>query len=403
MSIGALSYVAPIRRVRPPIAPDFALLEEATSLFEGGRALESIPKTLAHLFPGTTVPDLTREPFRFVQGSSRVTVRVDGDTLLVSVPLVRLPVGGRAVAALRYVLGTIATTGQLYQPRLRGEELHLEYADAVTRSHPVKLLEVLRGMPTEADDRDDWLIGEFGAAPVDRADIRALSAEEHEAAARFWHAHWAEIEELCKDSQRKRSLFFLNDVTAYAIWRPRFVLPLSGFLGVRLREASSMWNDGEEDPSKRETGLAKFAREMRELPANELAKSLGHADYALSPLAEGTPPIIARYFASGDYIEKVEGLRTAGKSYEAALSLATALTYLVARYAWPPDVEHAITGALEAAAGKPWREAARVLFEAAKGLGEKFGAEDEGDAKGDGEDDDEDDGADASDGEEEAR
>ena len=49
------------------------------------------------------------------------------------------------------------------------------------------------------------------------------------------------------------------------------------------------------------------------------------------------------------------------------------------------------------------REAARVLFEAAKGLGEKFGAEDEGDAKGDGEDDDEDDGADASDGEEEAR
>jgi hypothetical protein len=409
MSIGALSYVAPIRRIRPPVAPDFALLEEATSLFEGGHAVESIHKTLAHLFPGTTIPDLSREPLTFVQGSSRVTLRIKDDVLVASVPLVRLPEGGRAVAALRYVLGTIATTGQLYQPRLRGDEIHLEYADALHRSHPAKILEVLRAMPTEADDRDDWLAGEFGATPLDRADIRPLSPEELDVASRFWRAHWVEVEELCKDSQRKRSLFFLNDVTAWAIWRARFVLPLSGFLGVRLAEAANTWNDSNEDPTKRESALAKFAREMRDVRPEDLARSLGHAEYALSPLAEGTPPVIGRYFDGSDYIAKVDSLRTSGKSYDAAISLAVAFTYLAARYAWPTEVEHALTGALEAAAGKPWREAAQSLYEAAKALGERFGSADPEAAEGgdegeeDAEDGDEGEDEGDADGEEEAR
>jgi hypothetical protein len=384
MPIGALTHVVPIRRIKPPVAPDYALLEEATALYEEGRAVEAIHKTLAHLFPGMMIPDLTREPLSFVQSSARVVVRMKGDVLHASVPLVRLPQGGRAVAALRYVLGTIATTGQLYQPRLRGEEIHLEYADAVGRSHPTKLLEVLRTMPTEADDRDDWLIGEFGATPIDRAEIQPLTPEELDRAAPFWRAHWAEVEELCKDSQRKRSLFFLNDVTAYAIWRARFVLPLSGFLGVRLREGSNVWNDGREDPQKRESLLAKFAREMRDVAPEELAKSLGHADYALSPLSEGTPAVLGHYFAGGDYLEKVDGLRTSGKAYDAAISLATAFTYLAGRYAWPAEVEGAILGALEGAAGKPWREAARILFEAGKALGERAGAEAEDDDEPDG-------------------
>ncbi len=380
MSIGALTYAAPMRHVRPPVAPDFALLEEATALFEAGRVTDAIHKTLAHLFPGVAIPDLSRDPFQFVQGSSRVTVRIRGDELLVTVPLVRLPTGGSAVAALRYVLGTVATTGQLYQPRLRGDELHLEYTDALARSHPTKLLEVLRTMPTEADDRDDWIVGQFGALPLDRAEIRRLAPEELAAASAFWRAHWTEVEALGKESQRKRSVFFLNDLTAYTIWRVRLVLPLCGYLGVRLREASNVFNDAEEDPGKRETALAKFAREMREVSAADLEASLGHADYALSPLAEGTPPAIVRYFGESDYMEKVEGLRTAGKSFEAAFSLATACTFLAGRYAWAPHVEQALDAALQHAAGKPWREAATSLFEETRALADSF---DDDEAKGD--------------------
>jgi hypothetical protein len=388
MSIGALTYVAPLRRIRPPTSPDYAKLEEATSLFESGRAIEAIAGTLEHLFPGVAVPDLTREPLRFVQGSSRVTVRIDGDRLVASVPLVRLPQGGRAVAALRYVLGTIATTGQLYQPRLRGDELWLEYADAVTRSHPSKLLEALRTMPTEADDRDDWLVGEFGATPLDRADITPLGTDELAAATAFWSAHWAEVEALCKDSQRKASMFFLNDVTAWALWRVRLVLPLSGFLGVRLREGAKVWNDADQDPSKREAQLAKFAREMREVSAEDLGASLGHAEYALSPLAEGTPPVVARYFGATSYMEKIESLRTSGKSFEAAFSLATALTYLAGRYAFPAEVEEALHAALRDSAGKLWRDAARGLFDACRALADGYGSEKGGD------DEDADDGTD---------
>jgi hypothetical protein len=94
------------------------------------------------------------------------------------VPLVRLTPTGNAVAALRYALTTISGSGQLYQPRLRGDDLYLEFRDKLTRMHPAKVLEVLRRMPVEADRCDDWLVGQFGAQPLERAAIEPLTEDE---------------------------------------------------------------------------------------------------------------------------------------------------------------------------------------------------------------------------------
>jgi hypothetical protein len=105
----------------------------------------------------------------------QVTARVGRQR---NVPLVRLPPTGNAVAALRYALTTISGSGQLYQPRLRGDELYLEFRDKLTRMHPAKVLEVLRRMPVEADRCDDWLVGLFGAEPLERAAIEPLTEDE---------------------------------------------------------------------------------------------------------------------------------------------------------------------------------------------------------------------------------
>lgn len=391
MSLSSFSFAPAVRRPGTFPALDYELLEAAYALAEEGKLHESIGKVLAHLFPKKPIPDLTREPFTFTQGSSRVSVQLEGEELAISVPLIRLPAGGGTVAALRFLLSRISGSGQLHQPRLRGDAVYLEFRDQVARLHPTKLLEALRRMPLEADSSDDWLIGQFSALPLDRALIDTLDAGELARAQAIWRAHWEEVEELLKESQRKRSLFFLNELTAYALYRLRYALPMCGFVSSRIDEAAGTFNDNDLDPLKREASLAKCARDMKAVSAEELGKSLGHAEYAISPLAEGKAEVFTSYFETGDYLKSIDKLRTTGKSLDAALALASTYTYLLGRFSWPAAMAAELEAGLTQVSGLPWRETASALYAHVEELLEKYG-EDEDEDEGEGENQDDSDG-----------
>ncbi len=380
MPISSFSYPAPVRRRARTPALDYHLLEAGFTLSDEGQAGAAVSKVLAHLFPGRELPDLAREPFHFVQGSSTVSVRLDDERLSVSVPLVRLPAGGNTVAALRYLLTKISGSGQLHQPRLRGDEVYLEFSDEIARLHPAKLLEVLRRMPLEADSADDWLIGQFGAQPLARAEIAPLSADEVARSAAIWRTHWEEVEELLKESQRKRSMFFLNELTAYALYRLRVALPMCGFLSARLDEAFSQFNDSDLEPLKREAALGKCLRDMKPVGADELAANLGHAEYAISPLQEGKAETLTGYFQSGDYLKTIDKLRSTGKSLDAALALASTYCYLLGRFSWPEPIAEALEAGLAKVSGLPWREAVSALFAHTEALLERYDEDGRGDA-----------------------
>ena len=321
MSLTCLTYVPPIRHGTRPRRPDYEQLEAAVALNEEGKHLEAIHKVFAHLFVDVAVPDLTKKAFSFVQGSSRVTAKIDGDDLVMSVPLVRLPEGGRAIAALRFVLTKLAANGQLHQPRLHGDDIYLEYRDRVARMHPAKVVEVLRRMPTQADVNDDWLIGQFGALPLERADLGTLSSDE---LAR------ADID-LARPLARGRGA--VEGVAAQAIdvlperaHRVRGAPPELRAAADRVRRVAARRGRGD---VQRRPGRPEQARGVagegdqghQGRHAGELHGSLGHATYAISPLAEGTPKVLSGYFAGGNYIETIDKYRKTDKQIDAALAL----------------------------------------------------------------------------------
>ena len=395
MSIASPMYAPPIRRRVDAVTQDYELIDAATERFEAGDFLDAVHKVFAHVMPGVAI-DLAAAPATFVQGSSRVTARIDDGIFTLSCPLVRLPAGGGAVAALRYVLSRINGSGQLFQARLRGDDLFLEMKEKISALHPQKLLEVVRRMPSVADQHDDWMVTQFGAIELDRAPIEPVSDAELAAAWELWQTHWRDAEELLKEAQRKRSTWFLNEATSFVLTRIRFALPLCGGVLPRLLESGRTFNDSDVDPMKRETSLAKCIKEMKAVTREELGKSLGHAVYALSPMAEGTPQKLSGFFGPGSYMETIDKYRAGGQVVDAALALAGTCYYLLAHHSWPLEVEEAIQAGLAEASGKPWRDAANSLFAHARTLVEQFGGDDE---EGD-EDDDEDDGEEGSDDEE---
>jgi hypothetical protein len=383
MTLSSLTYTPPIRRRQRSPKLDYELLETAVELAGKGEAKASVLKVYEHLFPTTPIPDLATETFRFTQGSSRVTSKIEGDSLKIAVPLVKLPNGGAAIAALRYVLSKVSGSGQLHQPRLIGDDLHLEFHDKLSRLHPAKVVEALRRMPATADAHDDWLIGQFGALPLERESVLGLSEEEATRAESIWRLHWQEVDELLKESQRKRSLFFLNELTAYAVYRLQSALPLCGFLNARINESASTFNNSDEDPLKRENSLAKCIKDMSAVTSEDLRKSLGHVEYALSPLTEGTPQVLSGYFGEVQYMETIDKLRKSGSPLDGALALACTFNYLLARFSWPDVVRTELEAGLAIASEKSWRDAIGLMYDHAREIAAKYGEDAEGDDEAD--------------------
>jgi len=374
MGLSSLVYTPPLRRDAVGQSLDYAVLEHAVEQYTAGDALEATRSVFRHLFP-EHAPDLS-QPFSFTQGSSRVSVRIDDGVCFVSVPMVKLPANG-GVAALRYVLQSINCSGQLFQGRVRGDDLALEFADKLHALHPHKLIEVLRRMPVEADRHDDWMERQFQATPLDRAPIELLAGPELEKAFEIWKVHWDETEELTKEALRKRSVWFLNEVTGYALHRIRFALPLCGSVLPRLLEAAGTFNDADIDARKRETTLQKFIKEMKAVTPEELAKSLGHVQYAITPHGDGTPEKLSGLIGPGNYRSTIEKYLSSGYSLEAALAMIGTYYYMLATHAWPAEVAAKLKEGLALSSGKPWRDAAGMMLEHAETVVELVSSDEE--------------------------
>lgn len=382
MAISTLDLPQPIRR-RPQVAPrDFAKRDRAIELFDAGHYAESVAETLRYLLPGVPIPDLSVEALCFEQGSARVRAEIDAQGFALSTVLAALTPEAQVTAALRFFLSRISATGQVFQPRLRGEVVTLEFRDPLPLLHPVKLGEVLQRLPMEADNNDAWMVREFGVATPDRADMTPLSADEFERALAIWQGHWAAVDELMNESRRRRSVRFLDALGSYAANQVRYTLPLYGSLRARIQEASDTYTDKDEHPNKRDSVLAKAIKEMRQVDADELRACLGHARYAINPLQEGTPSLLSSMLG-GQRMQTTGELRAVGRSLEAALELIADYLYLLAYHSWPADIEATLRQGLDQASGKPWREAADGLWNHANAIVRTYGSHGERDREED--------------------
>ncbi|MCB1633126.1 MAG: hypothetical protein KDI51_00980, partial [Xanthomonadales bacterium] len=376
MALTALILPTPIRR-RPTLSKrNYDLRDQAIEAHERGEYLQAVELTLAFLLPEQSSVALHEEALCLLQGSARVRIECIGERLRVRALLAELPAQGRATAGLRYFLGRLSSTGQLFQPRLRGEQIALEFEDDLALLHPQKLIEVLQRLPLEADSHDAWLAEQFQLQMPDRAPLTSLSESEWARAWEVWTTHWAAIDELMVESRRRRSLRFLDALGSLAVNQVRYLLPLHGGLRAELAEHADIYTDQEEDPNRRDAALARCIKAMRQVEPARLQTALGHASYAFSPLQEGTVSMIASMLGP-HRLQGTGELRTGGRHLEAALELIADFVYLLTYQIWPEPLEQALREALDQASGKPWREVADLLWHQAAQINRAHGQADE--------------------------
>lgn len=373
MPISALNIATPIRR-RVQVAPrDFARRDHAISRFDAGDFVDSINATLGYLLP-TAAPNLASEALRLVQGSARVHVEIQGEELLIRAPLVTLTGEAQVVAAMRFFLTRLSATGQLFQPRLREQTVALEFRERLALLHPLKLLEVMQRLPMEADNHDAWLVQQFGVVMAEREPVAELSDAEFDAAWEIWSAHWTAVEELMTESRRRRQISVLDSLGSFAVNHLVYTLPLFGPVRSRINECADEFTNRDDTATKRDSELAKCVKEMRQITPQALRACLGHVSHAINPLHEGTPSLLTSILGGGGRMQKTGEHRAAGRGLEATLELVADYLYLLAHHSWPNEIDAALRAGLASASGKPWREAADLLWNHANATAKTFGS-----------------------------
>jgi hypothetical protein len=383
MSIISLEFPMPVRR-RLDVAPrDFARRDCAIQLFESNEYLAAIAETLAYLLPSTDVPVQLAQPLCLIQGSARAHVAITSGELHVSAALIRVTENSQSVAALRFFLSRLSATGQLFQPRWHDGVVSLSFNERVELLHPLKLIEVMQRLPSEADGNDAWLAERFGVEMSDREPIAPLSEDEFAECWRIWQGHWAAVEELLTESRRRRQVAVLDSLGSFAINHLVYTLPLFGPVRARLNECADNFTNRDDTATKRDSELAKTIKEMRQVTPEQLRVCLGHANYALNPAHEGTPSLLTSILGGGNRMQKTGEHRAAGRGLEATLELMADYLYLLAHHSWSSTIDAQLRAGLTAASLKPWREAADVLWNHANTTAKNFGSHGERDQDSD--------------------
>ncbi|MFB9067490.1 hypothetical protein [Pseudofulvimonas gallinarii] len=362
MAITSL-YLPPTLRRPIPFAPrDHLRREKAIELYEAGEHRAAIDEAIGYLLlPGQPAPDLTNTPLCLVQGTARVRLHIEDERLVVRAVLGALSMEGSATAALRHFLSRLSGTGQLFQPRLRGEVVSLEFEERLTLLHPHKLIEVVQRLAEAACNADSWLAEDFGMQALDREAVQALDEADVRMALEIWRTHWAAVEAMVDEVRRYRSSALLNRVADFAYSQVIYALPLNGGLPERLNDANTIYSDRDEQPARRLAILSKSVKEARALPDGDLVASLGHVGYAINPISEGNAGLLAKVLSGSQREQAIADYHAAGRSFESALYQAVDFLYLLAWFVWPPSVEEALREALDQASGRPLREAADLM------------------------------------------
>ena len=297
--------------------------------------------------------------FHIPHGSILVDIYLQGEELRVHSDFMRLPDKGR-VAMLRQVASL--NINQLLLPgfRLNDNVLCIEYACHVSQTHPSKMYEVFRGICNIGDKYDDEFATQFGATRVYTPRVTPYSPEEvdrvYEAVQAIGSGALAAIKEYNADRKQVYSWNVLDT----AFYQLVYVAAPQGQL---LNDLDKAIDAMDKDLPLNEL-LAKGCEAMQKIvdtPKEKLAEDLYFVDtFVSSKIRSSLRNIQENLKDAYDSVTKA----MQGENYEA--SCIRMLYKLYEMYYYnnlQEDVNRITAKALEAASGKPWEEAARILYE----------------------------------------
>lgn len=334
---------------------------ESIDCFHEGNYLQAF-----HTFLDSLNPKFRKEygneagnEFHIPHGSILVDIYLDDDALKVHTDFMRLPEKGR-VAMLRQVASL--NINQLLLPyfRLNNDVLCIEYACHLSQTHPSKMYEVFRGVCNIGDKYDDEFATQFGASRIYSPRVMPYAPEEVERIHETIHTIGTQALAAVKEYNGERKQVYAWNVLDTAFYQMVYVAAPQGQL---LNDLDKAIDDMDKDLPLNEL-LTKGCEAMQkivDMPKEKLAENLYYVDTLVSSKIRSSLRNIQENFKDA-YDSITKALQS--ENYEAGCVRMLYKLYEMYYYNnLQEDVNKITAKALEAASGKPWEEAAGILYE----------------------------------------
>lgn len=337
--------------------------DSVVELYENGQYKESLLRLFDYvdkdLISKRGNPEKTE--FNIPHGSVVVNIKLNNGQLDVKVPFLKLPEKA-VIPILRRIAEINFSPLNLATIVLEGDELLFKYSSQIDLCEPWKMYDVFREICINADNFDDEFIQKFSAIRIHEPKITEFDEQRKEEIWNNYQAMLAETKQYVEYFENKRIEGFVWDALLQLFLNIDYIIAPQGAMRTDLEEVVSfMQNNNYGFHEKVEKGKNYF-KKLQDISHDQLCSNLYISDVFI--------PI--KYSASHQRVKETftHQYETAKKEMAnsdfmgAALSIRYVFLYEFYYAYAPDDVVETMTNALEQSSGKPWNEAAGILWRA---------------------------------------
>lgn len=343
------------------INPD--AFDQSVEAFDGGKPLEAFHLLLDYVNPELRETYGNAEGTEFVvpHGSIIVTFKLEDEQLKITAPFLSLPEKNR-IPLLRQLVTLNFVTFDLAQVALKGDQLYFEYSCPLALVNPYKIYYVLEEICRTGDKYDDEFETKFGAGRIYEPEVKPYDPQTVD---RVYDA----LQQSCKECMDALSYFETNRQYGYA-WNVIattmlkfmfFAHPQGQLLNVMNQAIRE--HDREDIPLPEVVAIGKELIESLQKTSKEsLAEDLYYVETFIPPKRRSSLSNIQENFKNT--------YERASKALDNDDHMACCVLIIYKFYEMyhyndvQDDINAVVVKALKATSGKPWDEAAEILYQA---------------------------------------
>jgi hypothetical protein len=341
--------------------------DNVVDLFEEKKYKESLLRLFDYVDQEIAIKraNVDNSEFKIPHGSVVVNIKIEGDRVNVNVPFLKLS-EKNTIPLLRRIAEINFSPLNLTTIVLEGQELVFRYSTPLHLCEPWKMYYVFREICINADNYDDEFIQKFGAIRLCEPNVTNYPNEKKEEIWNNFQFLLSETKGYFDYFESKRMDGFLWDVLLQLLFNIDYYIAPQGALRTEIEDVISfMQNQNYSFHEKVEKGKSQF-KKLQQISHDDFCSNLYISDLFI--------PI--KYAASLDNVKQTftNQYETAKKEMSnsdymgATLSIRYIFLYEFYYSFAPSDVVETMTTALEQSSGKPWNEAAKILWAAMENI-----------------------------------
>jgi hypothetical protein len=341
----------------------FDAWDSVVELYEKGKYKESLLRLFDYIDKDLVKRTGNADQTEFVvaHGSVVFNIKIVNGQLDVKVPFLRLPEKS-AIPILRKAAEINFSPLTLSTIILEGNELTFKYSTPLHLCEPWKMYYVFREICINADNYDDEFIQKFGAIRIHEPKVENFSDARKGEIWNTFQSLLAETKEYVDYYESKRQDGFVWDSLLQLFLNIDYYIAPQGALRTDIEDVVSYMQNGNYSIHEKNEKGKIFFKKLQQISQNDLNSNLYISDIFI--------PI--KYAASIDNVKETftNQYETAKKEMSnsdymgASLSIRYVFLYEFYYSYAPADVVEIMTVALEQSSGKPWDEAAKILWPA---------------------------------------